>query len=256
MGGPMPGMPPVVFQSEDEDASFDLLGVLNRRKWLVFLGLITGLTIGVLIYSKSETIFESSAVISIEPKQKPIVNSNQSQSFAPTVQEDVAHEKLIGQRLMVRNCITSEELHNLKTFDGIAEDEIVDEILNNLSVTSDREAPYIYSIVFKGPDSSDTEYIVNKLVSTYSTHLDRKYQFRKSEFKKSLQHYINTFDRNYKVVQAEIEDLEEQYNALPMQGGGSIYERLVVENSNQILAATNQLRDCLLYTSPSPRDRG
>ena len=57
MGSPM-GMPPIIMAQDNEESAFDFWGVLNRRKWLVFLGLITGLALGALVYAKSETIYE------------------------------------------------------------------------------------------------------------------------------------------------------------------------------------------------------
>ena len=42
----------------EETNNFDFWGVLNRRKWLVFLGLITGMALGSVFHAKSETVYE------------------------------------------------------------------------------------------------------------------------------------------------------------------------------------------------------
>ena len=67
MGPPM-GMPPVML-SQEEESAFDFWGVLNRRKWLVFLGLVSGIAIGALVYAKSETIYESVAAVHISNRK-------------------------------------------------------------------------------------------------------------------------------------------------------------------------------------------
>ena len=46
-----------------EDIGFDFWGVLNRRKWLIFLGLVTGVALGYLYDIQTEKIYQSEAVI-------------------------------------------------------------------------------------------------------------------------------------------------------------------------------------------------
>ena len=54
---------PFVFTSPDvsEDSPFDFWGILNRRKWLVFLGLVTGMALGAIYDAQCETIYKSVA---------------------------------------------------------------------------------------------------------------------------------------------------------------------------------------------------
>ena len=83
MGAQM-GMPPVIIAQDNEEAAFDFWGVLNRRKWLVFLGLITGLALGALVYAKSQTIYESVAAVNIEPKNRAVIRGpRNNQEFNP-----------------------------------------------------------------------------------------------------------------------------------------------------------------------------
>ena len=61
-----PGQPaPYIFAAPGEqqpDSSFDFWGVLNRRKWLVFLGLVSGMALGALYDAQCETIEASCQV--------------------------------------------------------------------------------------------------------------------------------------------------------------------------------------------------
>ena len=82
MAPPM-GMPQMMMPQDDEESAFDFWGVLNRRKWLVFLGLVSGLALGALVYAKSETIYESVAAVKIEPRNKPIISTGRMKEFAP-----------------------------------------------------------------------------------------------------------------------------------------------------------------------------
>ena len=59
--------PPFIFappQDKDE-SNFDFWGILSRRKWLVFLGIITGMALGALYHAQADTIYKSEAAVKI-----------------------------------------------------------------------------------------------------------------------------------------------------------------------------------------------
>ena len=46
----------------------DLLGILLRRKWLIALGAVVGLGLGILYYSRQPTVYQSAAQMLIQEK--------------------------------------------------------------------------------------------------------------------------------------------------------------------------------------------
>ena len=61
LGHPGSGPTQFVFNStsEEEQGGFDFWGILGRRKWIVFLGLIAGMGLGTLVHYQSAPIYES-----------------------------------------------------------------------------------------------------------------------------------------------------------------------------------------------------
>ncbi|MDG1873848.1 MAG: hypothetical protein P8J27_08045, partial [Mariniblastus sp.] len=94
---------PLVFSMQgenQEESSFDFWGILNRRKWLVFLGLVTGMALGALYHAQCETIYASSARVKIEPKDPLyIAMSNSPGSYMGQTASDlgVRHDQFIVQ---------------------------------------------------------------------------------------------------------------------------------------------------------------
>jgi capsular polysaccharide biosynthesis protein len=242
MGMPM-GMPQMMMgQGDQEEAGFDFWGVLNRRKWLVFLGLVSGLALGTLVYAKSETIYESVAAVKIEPRLKPTIRSRGAAEFAPEVLE-TAHDKLIVKKLMVELCLSRDngKLKNLKSFDEIPKEDIADEVIENLTVTPDREAPYIYELSFHSTEKGDAPTILNNLLQTYEEHLIRQYENDKSLFVNELRKYQENFKNKFNVAINKRQEWENKYTSLELKGGTNIHEMMVVELTKSMQQLRSQL---------------
>ena len=255
MGAPM-GMPQVIMaQAEQDEAAFDFWGVLNRRKWLVFLGLVTGLALGALVYAKSQTIYESVAHVQIEPKNKPIIRSGRGMDpFVPEVNE-VAHDKLMVKALMVEGMLNKDggKLRNLKSFDEFPKDDITDEVIENLTVTPDREANYIYEIRFTSTDKEDAPVIVNNLLQTYEEQLIAQYQQDQSKFIEELRKFEANFQGNFKAALEERAALNAEFTSLRMAGNTTIHSILVVELGKAISKYRGEL--ALLQNEKAKNDR-
>ena len=70
--GNMNPAPFMLAPQETEDLGFDFWGVLRRRKWLVFLGLLAGLIVGGIYDSQAQKIYESKATVTIQPRDKVV----------------------------------------------------------------------------------------------------------------------------------------------------------------------------------------
>ena len=128
----------------EEGEAFDFFGVLNRRKWLVFLGLVTGMGLGGLYHANSPLVYESKANIRIEPKAPRIFNVSGSEAMLPSSEDDILtrHDRMIGQDFLVRLCLEKNGLNNLPSFQDVADDEVVLEVMDNLAILPDREDPF------------------------------------------------------------------------------------------------------------------
>ncbi|MFT5304231.1 MAG: succinoglycan biosynthesis transport protein ExoP, partial [Mariniblastus sp.] len=96
---------------EESESSFDFWGVLNRRKWLVFLGLVSGMGLGALYDAQCDTIYESVAKIKIEPKDPlfiPMAQGGMIQGASNDAM--IRHDQLIGQYNIVNQCLNKYEL--------------------------------------------------------------------------------------------------------------------------------------------------
>ena len=130
---------PYIFAAQDQapETSFDFWGVLNRRKWLVFLGLVCGMALGALYDAQCETIYKSEAMVKIEPKDPLYLQMSQNSRMMLPGAADLAirHDQLIGQFNIVSRCLLENELTKLRSFENFTEADIVPEVMDNLAVT-------------------------------------------------------------------------------------------------------------------------
>ena len=227
--------PPFVFAPPPaEAAGFDFWGVLQRRKWLVFLGLITGMGIGALVWSKSDTIYESEAAISIEPKEKPGLDLSRTARMTPETSDLVRHEKLIGQENIVKVMLGNNNMRTLPSFDDIPEEEVVKEVIGNFEATADREALYIYTLKYWSKDKKDSATILNNLIQTYEEDLIRRYSQEADEYVTVLNEFKNTFLRQRVAVKKQLDDLIDSLDSYVFADGYTIHDKQMIEQSARI----------------------
>ena len=136
----------------EEGEAFDFFGVLNRRKWLVFLGLVTGMLLGGLYHANAPLVYESTADIRIEPKSPMLVRFSNTDPLQAGSSEDdkvARHDRMIGRDFMITLCLEKNGLKNLASFQDIAADEVIVEVSENLDILPDREDPYIYELGYR-----------------------------------------------------------------------------------------------------------
>ena len=86
-----------------QEAKFDFWGVLNRRKWIVFLGLMTGIAIGIWYYYWTAPTYQSAAIIRIEPKDPNYMRLSRisDEAMMPNAAQilPTRHDKIINSEL-------------------------------------------------------------------------------------------------------------------------------------------------------------
>ncbi|MCH2179252.1 MAG: polysaccharide biosynthesis tyrosine autokinase [Mariniblastus sp.] len=200
--------PPILLSDtnhQDEDIGFDFWGVLNRRKWLIFLGLVTGMGLGYLYDVQTAKIYESKAVIRIEPKNPMALPISRSDLMLPETDNFARrHDRIINQEITVDTCLRSNNLFVLDSLSDLPEDEAVAEVLKNLEIEPEREDPFNFQLSFRSTDGDDSQTILNNLIETYRNELENEYNDKSDQFVTLLKDVKHQFDTSYKKVVDEI----------------------------------------------------
>ena len=173
--GPFIGLPGEVASNE---STFDFWGLLNRRKWIVFIGLVTGLGLGYLYHTQAMPVYQSAAKILVEPKN-PIALVDAKRAAYPGLESYTqAHDKIMMSSSFATNLLKENDLANLVTFRGKNADECRDEIIDGLEVLPDRQEPNIFYLSFSCNDELDCQKVMVAAISTYENILTSKCQQR------------------------------------------------------------------------------
>ena len=139
---PFPGLPGEVASNE---STFDFWGLLNRRKWIVLIGLLSGLGLGYLYHTQAAPIYESEARIMVEPLNPIGLLDGQSNAYPGLESYTQAHDKIMMSSSFAGDVLKDDEsLGALPTFEGLSPTEQVKTILEGLQVAPDREEPNIF----------------------------------------------------------------------------------------------------------------
>ena len=206
---------PFIMAPEAEEApSFDFWGVLNRRKWLVFLGLVCGLALATLVYAKSSDVFESIAYVKIEPKQRFTPVGNGKPMF-PEHEEGVRHDRFMNQENIINKMFDENpSLEGLECFFPFpSREDKIEYIVESLSIGQDSEEPTLYKVSYQNSHAAEAPAILNALIETYKLNLVEQYADEKSEIVENLhrfdQEYTAKFEKAYtdydRLVQEKIE---------------------------------------------------
>jgi len=187
---------------------FDFWGILDRRKWIVFLGLITGIGLGVLYYYQTPILYKSTAKIRIAPRNPITIQLHRlggPGGILPNTEDimPLRHDKIIAEDVTIRTCLEGEKqdgaLYKLPSFEGREKEAIIKLVKEHLTVLPDKEDPYNYELSYISTNMNDAPTIVNNIVKTYRHDLETLY---KDETANSIGHLKQIADETAK-------DLEE-----------------------------------------------
>jgi len=199
-----------------EETAFDFWGILNRRKWLVFLGVVTGMALSALYHAQCETVYKSEAAIKIEPKDPMYLQLSNSKFMGPdAVDPGVRHDQFIGRHNVVNDCLNKNKLNNLRCFEDLPENRIVPEVIEHLTVAQNRQEEILYELVYHCSRPDDAQTILNNLIATYESQLEEQYKNDSLEVATLLKTVSEDFNVNYKRLTKELD-------ALLMKKGGAV----------------------------------
>ncbi len=217
--------------SDPEEEKFDFWGVLNRRKWLVFLGLITGLGLAGLYYAQTDTIYRSEARVKIEPKDPLMMDFSGSKRFAPGSELlSYRHDRFIAQPNIVQSCLEKFRLYTLKSFEELVEEDVVQDVLDNMVVVPDPEEHFIYVMKYNSREKEDAKTILNNIIRTYKENLDDQYRDEYQKYIVLLTDVRREFEADYAKKDQELEVLVSMNNGTRIDPAGRNIHQIMVSN--------------------------
>ena len=238
--------PPFIFappQDKDE-SNFDFWGILSRRKWLVFLGIITGMALGALYHAQADTIYKSEAAVKIEPRDPVYIPLSQQQFMgADPIDVGVRHDQFINRPNVVNECMNKNKLNNLRCFENLPEDKIVPEVIDNLQVIQNVKEEILYELVFYSSRPDDCQTILNNLIATYEDKLEEEYKQDSDEVKTLLKTFQEDFGQDYNRLFEEHQSLLQEIGGAVVadRNGLNVYELQVRELRELLQEAQMQL---------------
>ena len=239
MGNPNMGQQPAPFMMTappdmEDESGFDFWGVLNRRKWLVFLGLVCGMGLGTLFYAKSEVVYESTANVKIEPKKRfvPVSSGNGNNPLFPEYEEGVRHDRFMAQENIINKMFDDRpRLEGLSSFDDYpSRDDKIQYIQENLTIGQDREEPTLYQVTYRNSHKEDSPAILNALIETYKRNLVDQYSVQKSEIVDNLRKFDEEYTKRYDKEFTEYKRLWQLKNGQALMVGRDLSQSQVLLN--------------------------
>lgn len=232
--------PPVVFANsqEEQQSSFDFFGILNRRKWIVFLGLCTGLGLGTLVHYQSPPIYESTADIRIEPKNPMVMQMTQTNPLVPDVESilPTRHDRIIPKQVTVESCFEKTDgLYALSSFEDMTREDTIEHVLENLTVVPDKEDNYNYTVSFRTYSMRDSKTVLSNLVLAYHDMLKDRYKSETDKVGALLEEVKRQFENNYRDVLDRIEMEQAKIESPVITANGSTIDMINVTELNQRL---------------------
>ena len=220
--------PAFVLANSEDEASFDFWGVLNRRKWLVFLGVISGMALGGLYHAQCPEVFESRAKVNIQPKNSPGFKMTSTDVMRPNMEKNTTrHDRLIGQYNIVHKCLL--DLMDLKSFDDIPAGKVVSHVIDNIEITPDKEQPTLYELKYRSSVDVDAQTVLNNLIATYREELDAKYKNESDKYVTLLQKVDRTFNETNVELQNKLDEVLKEYKVPNINANTNVHQLALTE---------------------------
>ena len=226
-GNPSPFM---LAPQESEETGFDFWGVLRRRKWLVFLGLLAGLAVGGIYNSQAEKVYESSSTITIQPREKTTFQfDNAGNPYNDQGNFDVRHDQLIAEDNILGKCLNQYGLKDLVTIRDFSETDRIKEIQENLEIAQNREEHSKYELTFTSLNASDARTVLATIVKTYEKHLDEKYNVFSSDTMELLTKMEDKFDKEVKAISMRLIEARDRAEESKIAANSDHIQRIIAK---------------------------
>ncbi len=233
--GNMNPAPFMLAPQEPEEVGFDFWGVLRRRKWLVFLGLLAGLAVGGIYNSQCQKIYESKATVTIQPREKIVFElDGQKSGYGDSSSFDVRHDALISEDNILTKCLIKYGLKDLETLRDLPLTEQISEIQKNLAVIRNRDEYSKYELEYASVNPRDAQTVLATVVATYEKHLNEKYRGVTADTMELLKKMSDKFHKEVKLVEQQLKVARDEVEALAIAGKPEHLQRIVSEQMTKI----------------------
>ena len=229
--GPSPFM---LAPQETEEIAFDFWGVLRRRKWLVFLGLLAGLAVGGIYNSQCQKVYESRATVTIVPKEKITFDIDNKNQYDNQGSFDYRHDQLIAEDNILTKCLIKHDLKELPTLRDLPSTEQIEAIQKDLIVQQNREEFSMYELEYTSLNPRDAQTVLATIVSTYENHLNEKYRQVTSDTMELLKKMSTRFQKEVKDVNERLTKARDSAEALAIAGNADHIQRIITDLMSKI----------------------
>ncbi len=237
---------------EPEGSKFDFWGLLNRRKWLIFLGTLIGAGVGFLVYHTTETSYESYAEVLIEPKNPYIatMGSTNDQVMPTTDSFTRRHDKIIKTKGFVEGVMTKKEyFKNMTSYANMDRGKAVGRALKDLDVKPDREEPNKFRLSFKAKDQDECKLFLHSIILTYQTKLEDAYSIETNQIARDFKNTTEKIERMLEKEQKAYEDLRKKYPSTVVSRYETIEQKRLKNLDDKIQRAYDSLNSKLAQQS-------
>lgn len=172
--------PTEIAPSQDQ-RPFHVLFIFWKRKVLVALGLVMGLTIGALYYVQLSPVYQATAQILVIRKTKSPLPSSETDPRHSYYDDYLAtHQVLIKSPLIVQKAVDKHQLHALDLFQG--QTDATASIVRSLAAARESgTSNNLLALSFRGGKPEDCVRVLNAVIDSYKDFLDETYQTVSSE---------------------------------------------------------------------------
>ena len=150
------------FEESQNGRSFDFVGAIMRRKFIIILSCILGGIIGYLNFLKEEPAYTSWLKLMIWEQAPPSVVDGEWIKRRVSVSK---HQNLLGSELVLSSAIENASLQNLQTFVGSSSP--VSQLKDMLSISSIQQNDDTLVLSCHGPVAEDLPVVLNQIVHSY-----------------------------------------------------------------------------------------
>ena len=239
---PILGLPGEV--TSGQSSNFDFWGLLTRRKWIVFIGLITGLGLGYLYHTQATPLYESRAIIQIEPKNP--ISSMLGQNGAlilPDFEGDYTtrHDKIIDTAWFADITLKSldkkkllEERPSLAELSWINR---IEELTDSLEVIQDADEPNIFHLSYTTTDEDDAKLILSHIVDGYAEDLTAKFQDRSSQVLKLFNDVNDKLQKTARDAYTKYDEIYQKKDTISINDRNMTLNQVKVRQLDEELSA-------------------
>lgn len=212
---------PFIYETQpEEEHGISFARLLWQRKGIILLGLILGLGLGYLYFTKQEPVYRSDAkmlMIELKPSLPSGTPGSGSPSYTSTAD---THEAVMRSPMLVGQAIDKHKLGSLDSLRGSVSP--VNAIIANLSVesmVSQQSNSHVVSVSYEGSDPTDCAKILTAVIETYQEFLGDTYQHLAAETVSLINEAKDVLHRQLTAKEAEYRKFRNEAPLLWKEGG-------------------------------------